>query len=105
MKREGIDVTSEPGVTVRMLASLHGIRGEAGLPTAFTVDVPAGGREAGQLALDLGLPLDAVEGVFHNHVKSGLEVVIRPGDRVAFVPYGTPASHPAFFGPFGSREG
>jgi hypothetical protein len=23
-----------------------------------------------------------------------------PGDRVAFVPYGTPASHPAFFGAF-----
>lgn len=88
-------------VTVRILAYLHGIRRQAGLPSSLTVEVPAEGRSAADLAVDLGLPLDAVEGVFHNHVKSGLDSVIRPGDRVAFVPYGTPASHPAFFGPFG----
>jgi len=28
---------------------------------------------------------------------------VMPGDRVAFVPPGTPASHPAFFGPFVTR--
>jgi hypothetical protein len=31
--------------------------------------------------------------------------MVHPGDRVAFVPLGTPASHPAFFGPFVEHEG
>ena len=30
-------------------------------------------------------------------------VRVLPGDRVAFVPRGTPASHPAFFGKFVTR--
>lgn len=96
-------ITKTP-VTVRTIGLLHGIRREAGLPTSFTTDVPAEGREASVLAVDVGLPLEAVEGIFHNYTKSGLDSVIRPGDRVAFVPYGTPASHPAFFGPFGEGD-
>ena len=86
-------------VTVRMLASLHTLRREHGLPTALDVEVPADGLSARTLAERLGLPSDAVEGAFHNHVLVTLDAVVRPGDRIAFLPYGTPATHPAFFGP------
>ena len=90
----------DPRVTVRMLAYLHYVRSEQGLSSTLLVDVPGRGITAGDLARDLGLSLEQVEGVFHNHTKRGLEAVVLPGDRVAFVPHGTPASHPAFFGAF-----
>ena len=94
---------SDSHVTVRMLAYLHFLRSQEGLPSTLRVDVPTEGVRADELAAELGLPLEAVEGVFLNHTKAGLDAVIRPGDRVAFVPYGTPASHPAFFGSFMDR--
>jgi molybdopterin converting factor small subunit len=89
--------------TVKTIAFLATFRSDRGLPTTELVDVPQTGETARQLAAVLGLPLDRVEGVFLNHRTAGLDAVVRPGDRVAFVPYGTPASHPAFFGPFTTR--
>jgi len=82
-----------------MLAFLDTMRRERGLPSSLDVAVPAEGLSARALALRLGLPADAVEGAFHNHVLVTLDAVVRPGDRIAFLPYGTPATHPAFFGP------
>jgi hypothetical protein len=55
------------------------------------------------LAGSIGLPLELIEGVFHNFTSAGLDALVLPGDRVAFVPPGTPASHPAFFGRFVTR--
>jgi hypothetical protein len=89
--------------TVRMFGFLHSIRRDAGLPTRVDVVIPDAGRSARDLAADLGLPLELVEGIFLNHVPAGIDSVVRPGDRVGFVPYGTPASHPAFFGRFDER--
>jgi hypothetical protein len=89
--------TSAP-VTVRMLAFLHTYRRDRGLPTTVPVEVPAAGVTAAELAGLLGLPLDRIEGLFLNAELVGLGARVRPGDRVAFVPHGTPATHPAFFG-------
>jgi hypothetical protein len=63
-------------VEVRMFGSLHALR-----------------REAGAIALGLDLPLDAIEGVFCNGHVYGLGHVLAPGDRVGFVPHGTPGPH------------
>ena len=93
-------MSTDQRVTVRLLAYLHLLRSEQGLPSTFTVAVPADGMTAAELASELELPTSYVEGVFHNHKKSGLDCLVLPGDRVAFVPPGTPASHPAFFGAF-----
>ena len=90
--------------TVRMLAALHTYRHERGLPTFTSVALPAGGMSAAELAGSLGLPLDLIQGLFLNGMLVGLGATIRPGDRVAFVPYGTPAPHPAFFGTHGIEE-
>jgi hypothetical protein len=87
-------------VTVRVMAFLDAFCKERGLPTTLEVVVPAEGITALDLADSIGLPLDRIEGVFHNFSAAGPGAVVKPGDRVAFVPPGTPASHPAFFGRF-----
>lgn len=91
-------------VRVRCLASLHTYLSEQGRPASFDADVPAEGTSALELAESLGLPADTIEGVFHNNRIAGVDTIVRPGDRVAFVPAGTPASHPSFFGAFVTRE-
>ena len=92
-------MTSDSPVKVRMFAFLHSLRAERGLSPNVEVMVPVEGVSARALAGSLGLPEDAVEGAFHNHVLVTLDALVRPGDRIAFLPYGTPATHPAFFGP------
>lgn len=87
-------------VTLLTTGFLHSMRRDAGLPARVTMDVPPAGVSARALALELGLPPERIEGVFHNHVCESLDAIVLPGDRVAFIPYGTPASHPAFFGGF-----
>ena len=88
-----------------MLGLLHTYRTERSLPPSVFVQVPDEGTSARDLAMSLGLPVDRIDGEFLNYRGAGLDAVVCPGDRVAFVPLGTPASHPAFFGPFVSRGG
>jgi hypothetical protein len=91
-------------VTVRAIAFLDAYCKERGIPTTQSVEVPQAGVTAHALAESIGLPVDRIEGIFHNCSASGLDAVVKPGDRVAFVPYGTPASHSAFFGPMVTRR-
>ena len=93
-------MATQDRVTVLATGFLHSLRRERGLPAYLTLAIPGSGTTARDLALELGLPVERIEGIFLNHSKAGLRAAVRPGDRVAFVPYGTPASHPAFFGPF-----
>jgi hypothetical protein len=86
-------VTGSDTVEVRMFGSLHALRREAGLPTLISVEVPEAGITGRALAVSLDLPLDAIEGVFCNGHVYGLGRVIAPGDRVGFVPHGTPGPH------------
>jgi hypothetical protein len=81
-----------------MFAFLHTYRSERGLPTTVPVELPADGVRAVDLADTLKLPVDRIEGVFINGALFGLGARVAPGDRVAFIPYGTPATHPACFG-------
>ena len=87
-------------VTVRMIAFLDTYRKERGLPTTVDYELRTDACTAAELARELELPVDRIEGVFLNYSGAGLDALVRPGDRVAFVPFGTPASHPAFFGSF-----
>lgn len=87
-----------------MLALLHGYCREHGLPTTMHLTIPTEGIRAVDLASSIGLPVDDIEGLFLNGHLVGLGATVHAGDRVAFVPYGTPASHPAFFGRAGIEE-
>jgi hypothetical protein len=79
--------------TVRMFGCLHTIRKERGLEPTAEVTLPPEGRKAEDLALDLGLPLELIEGVFVNHLVYDLDKTIIPGDKVAFIPTGVPGPH------------
>lgn len=87
-------------VTVRAVAFLQMYCREHGMPAAWQISVPDDGISALELARSIGLPVPSIEGIFHNFSISGLDTRVMPGDRVAFIPPGTPASHPAFFGSF-----
>ena len=93
-----MDSKNPAAVTVRMIATLHTFRRDRGLPVRVTLEVPGDGLPAVEVARRLGLPLERIEGLFLNSRLVGLGARVYPGDRVAFVPHGTPASHPAFFG-------
>jgi len=93
-----------PSVTVRAIAFLDAFCKQHGLPSTLIVQVPEAGITARELAESIGLPVERIEGVFHNYSVAGLSALVRPGDRVAFVPPGTPASHAAFFGPFDAKR-
>jgi hypothetical protein len=80
-------------VTVRMFGSLQTLRKERGLPTTVEIEVPADGLPAREIADELDLPRDMIEGVFCNGHIFGLKRVVVPGDRIGFVPYGTPGPH------------
>lgn len=87
-----------PVTTVRMFGLLHSARRAAGLPSTVDVDIPAGGVPARRVAVGLGLDTDMIEGVFVNRTVYDLDHEVLPGDRVAFVPYGTPGPHRFYLG-------
>jgi hypothetical protein len=99
-----MDSTIPAAVTVRMIALLHTYRRERGLPVTVSLEVPEDGARAIDIARELGLPVERIEGLFLNGRLLGLGALVTPGDRVAFVPHGTPASHAAFFGRTGIEE-
>lgn len=92
-------------VTVRMFGVLHSLRQERGLPTTVDVEVPEDGTTGRELARMLDLPVDRIEGVFVNRTVHPVDHHIDPGDRVAFVPYGTPGPHRVFLGLYDAGHG
>ena len=86
-------------VEVRMFGLLHADCTERGAPTLLSVQVPAEGIAARDLARLVDAPLDLIEGVFCNGTVYGPGHLIMPGDRVAFVPKGTPGPHRVFLRP------
>ena len=97
-------MTPENVAHVRCLALFHTFQRDRGRPNELDVEVPADGATVLGLVEDMGLPVEILDGAFVNYRNSGPDAIVRPGDRVALVPHGTPASHPAFFGPFITRE-
>lgn len=95
---------SEP-VVVRIFGLLHELRRQQGLPTTCEVDVADTGTTGRQLAIDMGLPPEKIEGVFVNRTVYPLDHPVHPGDRVAFVPYGTPGPHRLFLGLYKAGKG
>jgi len=96
---------AEERVTVRMFGVLSALCKERGAPTTVEVDVPDQGVTAASIADELELPRELIEGVFCNHTVYGIEHVIHPGDRIAFVPYGTPGPHRFYLGLYDAGRG
>lgn len=79
--------------TIRMFGIFHTLHRERGISTAVEIPVTQVGRPALEVARELNLPLEMVGAVYCNHSPSGLNQIIRPGDRIAFVPKGVPGPH------------
>jgi hypothetical protein len=76
-----------------MFGALHTIRKGRGLMSTAEVLVPAEGRTARDIAHELDLPLDKIEGVFVNATVYSVDHRVFAGDRVAFIPTGVPGPH------------
>lgn len=92
-KIQGDKMNQENTNEVRMFGCLHTIMKERGLEPRAGISLPPEGRTAEEIALDLDLPLNKIEGVFVNHLVYNLDKVVLPGDKVAFVPTGVPGPH------------
>ena len=95
---EHIDLVESPVCSVLVFGSLRPCLVERGLPYEFDAHVPAEGVVARDMAEELELPMEIVEGVFVNHTVHGLGVRIMPGDRVGFVPNDIPGPHRYYLG-------
>ncbi|HJV34214.1 MoaD/ThiS family protein [Geomonas sp.] len=81
----------ETNTTVRMFGALHTVRKERGQKSTVNVAIPPEGRTGFDLAGDLELPMNKIQGIFINHKAYSLDHLIQPGDQVAFIPTGIPA--------------
>jgi len=81
-----------------MFGFLHSARKAEGLPSTVEVTVADDGTTADRIASDLGLDLNIIEGVFVNGTVYDIGHPVLPGDRIAFVPHGTPGPHRVFLG-------
>ncbi len=91
-------------INIRMFGCLHTIRKELGLGSSADVSLPPDGRKAEDIALELGLPLERIEGVFINHTVHSLDWIVKPGDKVAFIPTGVPGPHRFMLGIYSAAK-
>ena len=93
-----VEDTESGVVNVRMFGFLRSFMKERGLPDSFEDTVPPEGKSGLEVAAALGLPADKIEAVFINGLIKQLDAKIYPGDRVAFVPSGTPGPYRVLLG-------
>jgi hypothetical protein len=62
------------------------------------VSAPEDGKTGFEIAKEIGLPIEKIEAVFRNGLVQNIYDKVFPGDRVAFVPYGTPGPYRVFLG-------
>jgi molybdopterin converting factor small subunit len=84
-------------IEVRVFGRLTEIFTQKNLPIPFLVDIeePIIGAD---LARKLEIPRNEIEIIIVNGVVQALSYSIRPGDRVAFVPPGTPGPYRVLLG-------
>ena len=93
-----VDHTESGVVTVRLFGFLRSFMKEKGLPDCLDQSVPPEGKTGLEIATELGLPKERIEAVFINGLVKQLDAKICPGDRVAFVPSGTPGPYRVLLG-------
>ena len=92
-----MDEEKDKRVEVRGFSFIKEIFDRRNLPFPFFADFNEE-CTAGELAERLGIPADAIEAVFINGVVCRLGDTVRPGDRIAFVPPGTPGPYRVILG-------
>lgn len=93
-----VENTESGVVNIRLFGFLRSFMKERGLPDRFEETVPPEGKSGLEVAGELGLPAEKIEAVFINGLIKQLNAKIYPGDRVAFVPSGTPGPYRVLLG-------
>jgi len=60
------------------------------MPLSYELDKPI---TADELREKLDIPAEDVEVVFINRLLKPIKTMLKPGDRIAFVPHGVPSIH------------
>lgn len=98
MNPPGTDGRRTDMVEVRFFGFLKRLADEKGLgfPCKLELEDEC---SAADLAARLGVPADKIEAVFVNgNAKPIAEARVKPGDRVGFVPFGTPGPYRLLLG-------
>lgn len=90
---------------IRLFGKLHTLRLKQGLSPVAELFLPAVGLSAMEIAQQLELPLEDIEGVFCNHLAYGLDHICFPGDEIAFIPVGVPGPHRFMLGIHAAGKG
>ncbi|MEA1970884.1 MAG: MoaD/ThiS family protein [Thermodesulfobacteriota bacterium] len=85
-------------VSVRVFGFLQAYMNNQGFPCAFEKEIAREGRTAYDIACDLRIPPEEIEGIFLNGCVKNIYDLVFPGDRVAFFPKGTPGPYRVFLG-------
>ena len=85
-------------VLVKVNGALRKFMDERGMPYECEVEVCREGVRAVEVVKDLGLSPDMVEAVFCNGKVINIYDRVRPGDRIALFPFGTPGPYRVFLG-------
>jgi len=85
-------------ITVRIFGSLQACMDRQGLPYVFKREIVREGMTAYDIACELRIPHEEIEGVFINGRVRNIYDLVFPGDRVAFFPRGTPGPYRVFLG-------
>ena len=91
-------VTKQHNISIRVFGFLRRYMDEQGLLYAFDKDINPKGETAYDIAVELHIPPEEIEGVFLNGSVKNIYDSAFPGDRVAFIPYGTPGPYRVFLG-------
>lgn len=98
---EAVDMASikDPGIiNIRIFGALRIYMDKQGRPYAFEIEIPRKGQPAFDIARELHIPPEKIEAVFCNGRVINIYDSVLPGDRVAFLPYGTPGPYRVFLG-------
>jgi hypothetical protein len=96
--------TESQVANIRLFGFLRSFMKEKGMPDRFDRTLPPEGKSGFEVAGELGLPVEGIEAVFRNGVIQGLDKKVFPGDRVAFVPPGTPGPYRVLLGMVGGKR-
>ena len=94
MKQEMESATIE----IRIFGALRTYMDNQGLPYLITKRINPHGRTPLDIAHELKIPTDKIEAVFCNGKIQPIDKTVFPGDRIAFLPYGTPGPYRVFLG-------
>ena len=92
------ETSTDLPVEIRVFGALRKHLDRQNLPYLIKKSISSGRNTPMDIAGELDLPPDEIEAVFINGKISESNTALSPGDRIAFLPYGTPGPYRVFLG-------